>query len=310
MGIAHLDHAPSREFAVGHIQGRWTLLGEAAGSVGLGARRIQVAAGGWTTPAHEHGAEEEIFYVLAGHGLSWQRGRTSEIGPGDCIVYHAGAGAHTLHALEALDVVAFGPRIREESARFPRLDMSLIGSRAVESVAGSIDGIPIQFLREAELGPPQLAEPGERPATIVNVAALEALEWGSGRVGCRRRDLGRAAGSRTTGLKHVEVEPGRWGAPLHCHSVEEEMFVILNGEGVLALDEEETEISRGTVIARPPGTGVAHALRAGSRGLAYLAYGTREASDMCLYPRSSKVAFRGLGVIARVEPLDYWDGED
>jgi hypothetical protein len=30
---------------------------------------------------------------------------------------------------------------------------------------------------------------------------------------------------------------------------------------------------------------------------------------MCWYPRSQKVYFRGLGVIGRVEELDYWDGE-
>jgi hypothetical protein len=30
---------------------------------------------------------------------------------------------------------------------------------------------------------------------------------------------------------------------------------------------------------------------------------------MVYYPRSKKVSWRGLGVIARVEPLTYWDGE-
>lgn len=45
-------------------------------------------------------------------------------------------------------------------------------------------------------------------------------------------------------------------------------------------------------------------------GLTYLAYGMRDPADVCFYPRSNKVAFRGIGVIARVESLDYWDGED
>ncbi len=31
---------------------------------------------------------------------------------------------------------------------------------------------------------------------------------------------------------------------------------------------------------------------------------------MCFYPRSNKISFRGLGVIGRLERLDYWDGED
>ena len=64
------------------------------------------------------------------------------------------------------------------------------------------------------------------------------------------------------------------------------------------------------MIARPPSSREAHALRAGDGGLTYLAYGTRVAGDICYYPRSNKVSFRGLGLIGRLEPLDYWDGED
>ena len=66
----------------------------------------------------------------------------------------------------------------------------------------------------------------------------------------------------------------------------------------------------GHVISRPAATGVAHQLRAGPDGLVFLAYGTREPNDICWYPRSRKISWRGVGVIARVEPLDYWDGED
>ena len=55
---------------------------------------------------------------------------------------------------------------------------------------------------------------------------------------------------------------------------------------------------------------MAHTFRAGPGGLAYLAYGTREPNDICYYPRSGKVALWGVGVIGRIEPLDYWDGED
>ena len=64
------------------------------------------------------------------------------------------------------------------------------------------------------------------------------------------------------------------------------------------------------MVARPAGTGVAHQFRAGDAGLTFLAYGTREPGDICYYPRSNKISFRGLGVIGRLERLDYWDGED
>jgi uncharacterized cupin superfamily protein len=311
VGIAHFDEARAREYEVGHIRGRWTGLGEAAGSIGIGVRRMQLPEGGWSTPAHEHGREEEIFYVLSGRGFSWQAGRTAEIGAGDCIVYLPNRGAHTVHATEPLDLLAFGPREYDEAVGFPRLGMSLAGRRAVASEPGGIDGLPFQFVRESEVGPPELpAQPGPRPPTIVNVETVEGYTWGQGNVESVRRNLGEAVGSRTTGIKHVSVTPGKLAAPPHCHSHEEELFVILGGSGALLLDDEELAVRAGNVVARPPGTGVSHAFRAGERGLELLAYGTRDPGDVCYYPRSNKISFRGLGVIGRLEPLDYWDGEE
>ncbi len=86
--------------------------------------------------------------------------------------------------------------------------------------------------------------------------------------------------------------------------------MILEGDGVLWLGDDEIPVRPGHVVSRPPGTRVAHALRGGEEGLTYLAYGTREPNDIVWYPRSKKIFWRGVGVIARVEPLDYWDGED
>ncbi len=298
------------------------MVGTAAGCVNVGVRRIQLPIGGWSTPAHEHGREEEIFYVLDGRGLSWQGGEASEIRAGDCIVYLPGGGAHTLHALEPLDVLAFGERVEDESVGFPRLGMSYVGSRLVGSLPGSIDGLATQFVLESQLGPPTLpeGEPAPRPPTIVNVEDVEAVTVERTRVVRTRRNLGRAAGSVATGIQHVEVAPGKESAPAHCHSLEEEIFVILGGDGVLVLagppapggsgyGEQETPVRSGHVISRPAGTGVAHMFRAGDSGLTYLAYGMRHSGDVCYYPRSDKIAFRGLGLVGRVERLDYWDGE-
>ena len=312
MGIAHFEHAPAWDASLGHLQARWTDLGTAAGCAGVGVRRIEVAAGAWSTPAHDHAGAEELFYVLGGRGISWHDGATAEIGAGDCIAYRAGAGAHTLHALEPLDVLAFGPRHRDGSTRFPRLGMTMIGRRYVQSVAGEAAGPMLQFVREAELGPPELTEPpGARGPNIVNLADVEPETLTRSRVVSTWRDLGRAAGSVDTGLQHVEVAPGKEATPLHCHSASEEIFVILAGHGELELDgAAPAPVRAGHVISRPAGSGVAHVLRAGDDGLAFLAYGTRESNDICFYPRSNKLGFSGLGVVVRVQPVDYWDGED
>jgi uncharacterized cupin superfamily protein len=312
VGLTHFDEARRRECEIGHLHATWSLLGEDAGCVGVGVRRVEVYEGAWSTPAHEHGRSEEIMYVLAGSGLSWQRGQVAEIGEGDCIVYLAGSGAHTVHALTGLDVLAFGPRLRDESPRFPRIGASLVGGRFVESVDGVTDGFPTQFVREAAIGPPELpAEPGPRPASIVNVADVEAKTVERKHISRTRRNLGLAAGSVTTGLQHIVVAPGRESGPLHCHSLEEEIFVMLEGDGVLVLDDkEETPVRAGSVVSRPAGTGVSHLFRAGGGGLTYLAYGTMEPGDICYYPRSNKINFGGVRVIGRIEKLDYWDGED
>jgi uncharacterized cupin superfamily protein len=312
VGIVRLNEGRRREVELGHLRSSWTYVGEAAGSVKVGVRRIELPAGGWSTPAHEHGLDEEIFYVLSGRGLSWQDGDVCEVRAGDCIVYRAGGGAHTMHALEPLDVLAFGERHEDESVGFPRLGMSYVGARMVESFPGAIDGKPAQFVRESELGPPPLptAGAGPRPPTVVNVEDVEAVTVERPRVARSRRNLGRAAGSVTTGIQHVQVFPAKESAPPHCHSLEEEIFVVLDGDGVVVLGEEETPVVAGHVIARPAGTGVAHSFRAGEAGLSYLAYGMRDQADVCFYPRSNKVAFRGIGLIARFERLDYWDGED
>ena len=93
----------------------------------------------------------------------------------------------------------------------------------------------------------------------------------------------------------------------HCHSAEEELFVVLEGDGVFLLGDEEHAVRRGSVVARPPGTRVAHTFRGGDEGMTILVYGTREPNDICYYPRSRKVALRGLGVVGRLEPIEEAD---
>jgi uncharacterized cupin superfamily protein len=132
------------------------------------------------------------------------------------------------------------------------------------------------------------------------------------------RDIGGALGSRHLGLRHVVLKPGATSFPPHCHSEEEELFVVLEGDGVCQLqqpgktgwDPDEHAVRRGSLVSLPGGTGTAHAFRAGPAGLTYLAYGTREPNDLRWYPRSQKVWFKGLAVMGRVEPLGYWDGEE
>ena len=311
--FAHWDDVEPNRRERGHLAGDWRDLGEAAGSVTVGLQRVQVDPGMWSTPLHLEGAEEEIFFVLGGSGASllWDGGEgdgnAHEIGPGDCLVHLALEQAHTLNAgPDGLDVLAFGMRSYADSATYlPRAGVSWLGASWVES--GAEENHP--WKREVAAGAPTLGELQPRPASIVNVDDVPVQEFTGDTVANVRRDLGTAAGSLRTGIEHVTVPPGMLNWPPHCHSAEEELFVVLEGEGTALIGDEEHPVRAGSVVSCPAATKVAHAFRAGDEPLVLLAYGTREPNDMAYYPRSGKIAFRGLGVMGRIEQLEYWDGE-
>jgi uncharacterized cupin superfamily protein len=301
--LVHWDDVEPRRREVGHLAVTTRDLGSAAGTVAVGVTRWEVDPGKWSTPAHAELIEEEIFYVLGGSGLAWMDGETYEIGPGDSMVYNAAEGAHTHKAgPDGLDMLAFGMRAYNTGTLLPRAGTVRMDPAWVDAS----DDMRHPWEREAAAGEPETPSSSQRPRSIVNFADVEPLEV---RGAAFDRDLARTAGSERTGLCHVRLVAGKPGSPHHCHSAEEEIFVILEGGGKLYLGDGEHSVRAGHVLGRPPGTGIAHSLRAGEEGMTYLAYGTREVNDIAYYPHSNKVNFRGIKLIGRIERLDYWDGE-
>jgi uncharacterized cupin superfamily protein len=303
--VIHSDEVEPVAIEATHLRGTRWRLGAAAGADRVGLSRYVLAAGERAMPAHVHADEEELFFVLAGEGLSWQDGRTYAVRTGDCLLHRAGAEAHTIvGAGDGLDVLAFGGGSPTGLTWLPRARAWWNGPHWLPH-----DG-PDPFAAEDAAGPLELGEPeAKRPPTIVNVSDLPAKEVAGGDVSTVRRDAGDALGSKTTGLAHLTVAPGALSYPPHCHSAEEELFVVLDGSGTLLLDDGEHPVRPGSVVARPPGTGVSHAFLAGHDVLTVLAYGTREPNDIAFYPRSSKVSLRGIRARFIVERVEYWDGE-
>ena len=123
------------------------------------------------------------------------------------------------------------------------------------------------------------------------------------------RALGAAAGASAVGVSRIDIEPGYRAGPVHQHGSEEEIFFVLDGDGTLLLGDEQHPVRAGSVVVRPPGTGVAHAFRAGDAPLTLLAFGTREPNDIVFFPRSGKVGLRGIRARFLVTQVEYWDGE-
>ena len=307
--VSHWDDAPHAVRNMGPLVGDWHFLGRAAGSRDLGASRIQVPAGKRSTPAHIEGDEEEIFYVLAGSGLSWQDGETFEVGPGDCLLHPVLEQAHTMIAgPDGLDVIAFGERATAQATHLPRAGVFWLGAAWVAD--GVAAGHPWE--QEVAAGELQMPDaPSPRPRRIVNSRDVEEERLERGRTAIRERDLGGAVGSERTGLTLAVVEAGCESYPPHMHSAEEELFIVLDGSGVAVLGEDEYPLRAGSIVARPPRTRVAHQFRADpGNELTYLAYSNHIDADIAFLPRSGKVYLRGIGMMFRPERLDYWDGEE
>ena len=224
MGIAHWDDVEPRDLRRGPMQLDRIDLGHAAGSKEVGVARLKLDPGGRSSPVHVELDEEEIFYVLAGTGLSWQSGKTYEVRAGDTIVHRVAEEDHTLIAgPDGLDVLAFGERTNATASYLTRAGVL----RMDATVKVAEDRHPWDL--EADAGELELPEPSPRPSNIVNRDEVE------GEYGGAVFDLASAAGSERTGLNWVALPPGEEGAPPHCHSLDEEIFVVLDGSGVLEL---------------------------------------------------------------------------
>ncbi|HTV71051.1 MAG TPA: cupin domain-containing protein [Rhizobiaceae bacterium] len=135
----------------------------------------------------------------------------------------------------------------------------------------------------------------------------------------KRAMVSRRIGARDIGYNLVILPPGKVQCPFHNHRGEEEMFLILDGEGELRFGSERYPIRKNDVIACPTGgADVAHQIiNTGTTDMRYLALSTFCDIDVCEYPDSGKmlvVAGRGdrpaLHKMVRAEgSLAYYDGE-
>ena len=126
-------------------------------------------------------------------------------------------------------------------------------------------------------------------------------------------------GARKLGYNLTVLPPGKAQCPFHCHHGEEEMFLILEGEGELRFGDQRHAIRRHDLIACPPGgPEVAHQIiNTGATTMRYLALSTLVEVEAGEYPDSQKVLVvagprgqRGLRKLFRAEStVDYYDGE-
>ncbi|MFO0727514.1 MAG: cupin domain-containing protein [Myxococcota bacterium] len=156
---------------------------------------------------------------------------------------------------------------------------------------------------------------------ILNLNDVELHEQSHGeRFGCRLGLVGDKIGAKKLGYNLTVILPGKAAWPCHAHMVNEEMFLILEGEGEVRIGPERYPIKTGDVIACPPGGAeTAHQMiNTSTKDLRVLAVSTKLVPEVVEYPDSNKT---GVAVVVpgKEAPLrflvrsgttlDYWEGE-
>jgi uncharacterized cupin superfamily protein len=166
----------------------------------------------------------------------------------------------------------------------------------------------------------------DKKPPILNAADVQfrSTEHGE-KFAARVGDVGGRIGASKLGYNICVVAPGKRAYPRHNHTVNEEMFFVLQGKGEVILGAERFAIREGDFIASPPGgADTAHQIvNTSDAELKYIALSTKLAPEVVEYPDSKK-----FGVMAPVPDAsgkpqvkrfivrdqatakDYWEGED
>jgi len=162
---------------------------------------------------------------------------------------------------------------------------------------------------------------GSMKKPVVNLNELENYEeFEKGNFQSHDAPIASIIGAKKLGYVMTVVKPGKKAAPFHNHHVNEEMFLIFSGTGLLRFGDEEYDLKPMDIIACPPGgREVAHQIiNNGTEDLRYLGLSTLEPVEVCEYPDSDKYVavvgtpkeqkFRHIGV--KSSKVDFWENQD
>lgn len=156
---------------------------------------------------------------------------------------------------------------------------------------------------------------------IVNITDLGLRKVGDGKgFSALAGRAGPLIGLKGLGCSLVVVPPGKSACPKHRHHTLDELFFVLEGEGVTRLDGQTLPIEAGDLIAAPAGKEAHQIINTGRVDLRYLAIAVENPVDIVEYPDSGKIGIAaGLGpaggpppsvdLFGRITAAEYYDGE-
>ncbi len=120
--------------------------------------------------------------------------------------------------------------------------------------------------------------------------------------------------SRNCKVAVYTIAPGKAAFPYHYHTLDEEVFYVISGEGLLRSPEGEKRVSAGDFMFFPVGEEGAHQLFNASQteNLVYIDFDVCHALEVSVYPDSGKVGIWSEKMNALYHMKDqteYYSGE-
>jgi uncharacterized cupin superfamily protein len=130
------------------------------------------------------------------------------------------------------------------------------------------------------------------PDAPIHVDDLTGDVWSAGELDAVRTRLGAPAGARRIGVAIIDVAPGARATPAHSHADEDELFLVLGGDGLSwqssgSRDVRTYAVAEGDVLFHPSG-GDAHTLLAGPQGLRVLVVAEGSRTHITWLPRTKQ----------------------
>ena len=278
---------------------------------GLGLRRCRLAPGAHDMPAHVHDDRRSSSTSCAGEGVSWRTGRRTRSARATRSCTARAARTHPSSG-PGMTAIVFGERRPVEVGRLPR--------------AGRADRAPVDrprrarsFAPEAAAGPVATGGPARRARGRSSRDDVPAQDRDRGEFGgcAQHRRRARVAADGHAPPRSPPAGSTRRRTPTtpkrSCSSSS-------TATGTRAL-RPRRRCHRGDRPPRRPRRRAARRARASPTPSAaamphdVLSFGQRKREDVAWYPRSSKLAFRGLsgsgvigGIVVKVERAGFWDG--
>ena len=129
------------------------------------------------------------------------------------------------------------------------------------------------------------------------------------------KDTGPWGGGHPFDLQQRRVPPSATVCPLHAHTGQWELFVVISGTATIRTragedsDIEKTKVSAGDAFVQPPGT--AHQIiNTGKGDFVFYVIADNLPVDSTYYPESDKWQIKPQKKLFRMQSTTYFDGEE